>query len=115
MTKVDYSRARYYLTRAIRELEVTIYKQPVEPLDSTSLSELEYYVSSLTLIRNSLYGCEDSYTGSLNLEECLLELQKDATAFYSMTKGRLTKEQRNCVHSCYVLIHKTRRTLKCQK
>lgn len=80
----DYSKVRYYLTVAMRNLELL-----AERICKSHefYSELDYLQSSLDLIRNCLYDVKNKYTGQLDLSEAIQEIRQEITCSLKEVKN----------------------------
>ena len=77
----DYSRIRGYLTIAIRYLELLYSKDKHNREDIVYLNEYVYWLSSLDLVRNCLYGCKDTYRGDIDIDLAIEELNDEISDF----------------------------------
>lgn len=83
MIKRDYNSARYNLTHAIRYIEVLIEDSVKKGRPAAQISEYEYWVSSLDLIRGCIFGLEDDqkYEGQIDIKYAVTEIRKEMTNF----------------------------------
>jgi hypothetical protein len=87
---MNYSKIKFELTNSIRNLELVNELLIREKADVQALSEVEYWIRTLELLRNSLYDCIDVYEGQLNIEESVKEIREEIANFYTITKGTYT-------------------------
>lgn len=83
---VDYNKVRGFLTTAISSLEFLCEKSKAKQRPQAYLSEYDYWLSSLELLRNCLYDCTDTYTGQINIGYAVLELSDEVTNFIKVVK-----------------------------
>lgn len=86
ITKKDYSLIRGHLTITIRNIEVLVEKSMSKHRPQEYLSEYDYWLSSLDLLRNCLYGCQYDYSGQIGIDCAVLELREDITNFIKVMR-----------------------------
>lgn len=90
--KRNYSLVRGHITKAIRELEsIQYYNSRTDKVSLASLSEYEYWISSLELIRNCIYGCQDKYQGQIDVLYSIREIRSEITNFVKVIRPISTK------------------------
>lgn len=103
LTETKYSLIRFYLVESKRNLEF-LKEKLIEKLRPKSYeSEVEYWISSLDLIVNCLYGCNNDYDGLLDLSSAIEEIKSEMSNFLTLLKKfktdeirYLTKAWKNC-------------------
>lgn len=93
----DYSKLRGLLTKGIRHAELLLYSSKLHIVDSNLLSEVDYWITTFTMIREELYGCTEEYKGNLVLLDALEELLHDISNVYLLFKASLSKEDMQLV------------------
>lgn len=94
MMTTDYNAIRFNLTEAIRNLEVLKSLMLAKERPEKYISEIDYWLSSLDLLRNCLYGCNDKYEGQLDLYTSIKEIKSELTNFIVIVKDFKVKELR---------------------
>lgn len=90
--KKDYSLVRGLITRAIRELEILYHRSKFKPYAVENLSEYDYWISSLELIRNCLYGCKKDYSGQIDISNSIKEIRSEITNFIKVIRSLRTRD-----------------------
>lgn len=85
-TSKDYNRIRGHVTSSIRQIETLQVKSKEKLRSEVYLSEYDYWLSSLSLLRNCLYGCKDSYDGQINIDYAIIELKSEITNFIKVVQ-----------------------------
>lgn len=92
MTKTDYNKVRFNLTNAMRFLEqLKIYLEIHRKLGHF-MSEIDYWISTLELIRNCLYGCTDVYPGRMDIKGCIAEVKDELDNCVAIKRNITSKE-----------------------
>lgn len=92
MIIIDYNAVRFNLTETIRNLESL--KELMESMKRSEryISELDYWISSLDLLRNCLYDCTSTYEGQLDIVSSIKEIKSEITNFIVVVKDFKIKE-----------------------
>lgn len=85
-TQKDYSRIRGHITSSIRQIEALQVKSKDKFRPDAYLNEYDYWLSSLQLLRNCLYGCIDEYSGQINIDYAIIELKSEITNFIKVVQ-----------------------------
>lgn len=102
--KRNYSLVRGYITRAIRELEVLYYCNRFKQSFILHSSEYDYWITSLDLVRNCLYGCKNSYTGQIDIVYAIKEIRSELTNFVKVVQKVNHKELKHLDKAWLALI-----------
>lgn len=85
-TMINYNDVRFNLTEAIRYLELLEDYMKSKHRPEKYISEIDYWLSSLDLLRNCLYGCVDKYEGQLDIYSSIKEIKSEITNFIVVVK-----------------------------
>ena len=110
MKTIDYSAVRYELTEALRNLEA-LYES-LENYETHFASEVDYWISSIELIRQCLYGCTKHYEGELNLLMSIKEIKNEISNAYALKYSWLTEVQQNKLRFAWLRLEKSEGHLK---
>lgn len=89
--EINYSEIKYELTNALRTIEKLIETQQRKQRSNDIISEEEYWVSTLEVIRMGLYNesnVSDEDLRNSRTAEALAEIREEMTAF--LTEHKLT-------------------------
>ena len=92
ITGKDYSKIRWHLTCAMRQLEVLYDYNELHNRPETYRNEYEYWISSLSLLRNCIYGCKHVYDGQINICYAVMELKEEITNFIKVVRDLEAQE-----------------------
>ena len=111
MIAIDYNTVRFNLTEAIRNLELLKEYMISKNRAAQYVSEIDYWLSSLDLLRNCLYGCKDRYDGQLDLYASIKEIKSEITNFIVVIKDFKVQEL-NRLDTIWSLLMKIEKLLK---
>lgn len=111
MITIDYNAVRFNLTEAIRNLELLKEYMISKNRSTQYISEIDYWLSSLDLLRNCLYGCKDRYDGQLDLYASIKEIKSEITNFIVVIKDFKVQEL-NRLDTIWSLLMKIEKLLK---
>lgn len=113
---INYSLVRGSITQTCRYLE-----QVIELLlkdgnsNSYFLSEVEYWLATLEMMRNSLYDCENTYKGEYNLLEIVQELLSEMSNSYVYAYKEISSDIRSELANAWTMCNEIKGFLLCQK
>lgn len=110
MKTIDYSIVRYELTEALRHLELLL--ESLESNRGHFVSEVDYWVSSIELIRQCLYGCTKRYDGEIDLSTAINEIKNEISNAYSFKYSWLTAVQQDKLRFAWLRLEKAEGHLK---
>lgn len=108
----DYSRIRGLCTQALRELElVKAHLEKTVCLDSL-YSEVNYWISSMDLLRNCLYGLTDTYDGVMNLSDSVSEISGEVSNAFTLFYKYMNKRDLIRLTKAWELLKEVERKLQ---
>ena len=111
MITIDYNAVRFNLTEVIRHLDSLKDFMQTKNRPEKYISEIEYWLSSLDLLRNCLYGCKDRYDGQLDLYASIKEIKSEITNFIVVVKDFKIQELKR-LDTIWSLLVKIEKLLK---
>ena len=114
MTAMNYNNVRFNLTEAIHHLELLREDMALKKRPERYISEVDYWISSLDLLRNCLYDCKSTYDGQLDIHSSIKEIKNEITNFIVVVKDFKYKELKelDVIWSLLVKIDKILRSIK---
>ena len=95
MTIKSLSKVKYYLTEAVRNLQMLLSVINKDMEDFLVLeSEIKYWIDALLVIRDLLYNAENSFDSTSNMKviDSIKEVQSDIHTGYMMNQHFTVKE-----------------------
>lgn len=84
LTMSKYSLIRFLLTNALRYVEQMLELFEGHYVPDSIISEANYWASTLDLVRNCLYDCDDEYDGEVNILDAVKEIREEMVSAYSV-------------------------------
>lgn len=106
MTMKNYSKAKFYLTNSIRQLEFLLELLTARVLDKQIISEVNYWVTTLDMIRSCLYESIDEYYGKINIQDSIREVQSELTNAYHFIFIKLREKEQSFLANAWLYCKK---------
>ena len=104
MCVTNYSVVKYELTEALRQLEL-LYEELADK-KSYFATEVEYWTTTIQLIRHCLYDVKKKYKGSMSLLESVCEIKSEILNTYTLQYSYLSKEHTSKLYFAWLRLEK---------
>lgn len=113
MMTQKYNKVKFYLTSAIRELELSLATLKDRNKDSTVITNYEYWVETLDLTRSCLYEEINEFYTKTNILEMIRELQGELSNAFRFVHNKLINNEQKQLASAWLYCKKAGDELEC--
>ena len=110
-----YSKVKFHLTSAIRELELSLVTLKDRNKDSTAIMNHEYWIETLDLIRSCLYEEINEFYTKTSILEMIRETQSELSNAFRFVHNKLISNEQKQLATAWLYCKKAGDELECAK